>query len=175
MWLHPLMNPCQFPACSRQLPMQRASSPPPSPPLTPMYLQLLCCTLSIYRTGCMKTLHFCVPFTLPLSLLFSLPLFLPSWHSVHCPLSIVRCPLSVCRVPVCQRDTFHSCSRLGFRFCPAPFLPHATASSALMTCCSDMDATSAAATPAAAVHRPGWIPRKKGCANVDSSSARDLP
>lgn len=163
MWQHPLMNPCQFPACSRQLPMQRAHSPPsPALSLSSLHanVQLLCCTLSIYRTGCMKTLHFCVSFTIPLpfSLPFSFTLFLPSCHSVHCPLSIVRCPLSAVCLPCACLSTRHV-SLLFLAWFSAlsrpiltPFWGRATASSALMTCCcSDMDATSAAAAPAAAV------------------------
>lgn len=115
---------------------------------------------SIYRTGCMNTLHFYVSFTfpLPLSLPFSFTLFLPSCHSVHCPLSIVRCLLSAVCLPCACLPTRHV-SLLFLAWFSAlsrpiltPFWGRATASSALMTCCcSDMDATSAAASAAAAV------------------------
>lgn len=112
------MNPCQFPACSRQLPKRRV----PLPLLLPFaYLhfsfspkvQLLCRTLDEV-SAFLHAISFTIILPLPLSLSLS----------VHCPLSIVCCPLSVCRAAVWQRDTFHSCSRLGFRYSsriPNPF------------------------------------------------------
>lgn len=122
MWLHPLMNPCQFPACSRQLRMQRAHSPRPAP--LSVFPSRHRAASSLHTLDLPHCLHEDCIFACPsLSPSLSHTLFLPSCHSVHCPLSIGHCPLSVCRVPVCQRDTFHSCSWLGFRLCSAPFVP----------------------------------------------------
>lgn len=100
MWLHPLMNPCQFPACSRQLPMQRAPSPPAPPPCLPLTPMCSFCAAHSRFTA-LAAWRLCI---------FACPSLSPSlFHSrslsfsllgtlciVHCLLSTVRCLFAVC-------------------------------------------------------------------------------
>lgn len=98
MWLHPLMNPCQFPACSRQLQMQRAHSPRPAP--LSVFPSRHRAASSLHTLDLPHCLHEDSAF---LRALHSPPLFpilsfslLVTLCIVHCLLATVRCLFAVC-------------------------------------------------------------------------------